>query len=532
MTLVEFGNFAAGDLSEFDDASAHGGGSNGVGTHILDSDWVAGKYKARLVADSVNTPVYYSDSSKVRIHLLGNAGVEALMTQGTTIYRALSYRWYGSTPRSIYAGDEIHGSGTTVGDGPAPMNGFELRGSDGQISWVHRGASDPDSGSFVQWGFGMSPRGDENGSNRFSQAWSPELSNVIVANAWYHFVVAIYLHPTNGSVTMYGCRHGDVMANVVPLKTGVGTMFPAPTTHYPMMSLYYNRSATGTHALEMAAGAYADDFAALKTWHAEQVGYDLWDITGVGGGGEVGGGGGGGGGGGSFPTTDVLTTFTGADEDPLSEGGDWASSIRWDGGGGVPANDLRLVSNQAGPSASGANSHCASYWNTSFAADQEVFATVGVKCDDGKWCSLAARIQDPSTSGVDFYALEIDAVAGSANDTWSIYRYNDNSGSLVGSLGTQEFSAGDKIGLEVSGTGATVTLRAYIYTGGVWTQVGSDVEDTSGSRITAAGYIGAHMNDTANAGRWDDFGGGEIVVGGGGGGGSSETRCITQDTYF
>lgn len=215
----------------------------------------------------------------------------------------------------------------------------------------------------------------------------------------------------------------------------------------------------------------------------------------------------------AFPTTSVLTSFTGADEDPLSEGGNWTSSIRWDGGASAPANDLRRASNQAAPSATGSNGHCASYWSSSFAADQEVYATMATKCTDGQYVELWARIQSPATSGVDGYVLQVSAVAGAANDSWDIVRYNDNSGTSVSSLGTQEVSAGDKIGLEVTGTGATVTLRAYLYSGGSWSQVGSDASDTSGSRITSSGYIGLHIQDTGNACRWDDFGGGAISSG-------------------
>lgn len=278
MTLVEYGNFAAGDLSDFGDSSANGSASPDYGVTISDSDWVYGKYKATFKANAATTPVYYGDSSNVRIHLLaspGNVIEDTFLQQGNTFYRALSIKWVtgGVTDNQVL--DEIHSSGAgALANGPVPLN-VTTRGS--QWSWVIRGADDPNDSAFIQWFFGQSPMGQEDGSSRFSQSWAA-ISNAITTGEWIHTLGIWNFHPTNGSFTLWACAHGDVMSNVVPTKTGIGTCFPSPITHYPMMSLYYDRSITGDRAVSYAAGAYGDTLSEIQSWQATQVGYDLWNV--------------------------------------------------------------------------------------------------------------------------------------------------------------------------------------------------------------------------------------------------------------
>lgn len=209
----------------------------------------------------------------------------------------------------------------------------------------------------------------------------------------------------------------------------------------------------------------------------------------------------------AFPTTSVLTSFTGADEDPLSEGGNWSGPIL------ATRGQLRRVGNQAAPGTTGSATR-QSYWSlATFGPDTEVYGTVAAKGANGTYWDLAARIQTPNVSGTtDMYQLEVTTQSGT--DTWDIYRIVNDSGTLLSAVGTQEITAGDKIGFEVLGSGATVTLRAWYYNGTSWTQIGADVTDTSASRITAAGYIGLEANTLSGAQRLDDFGGGTVVVAG------------------
>ena len=82
---------------------------------------------------------------------------------------------------------------------------------------------------------------------------------------------------------------------------------------------------------------------------------------------------------------------------------------------------------------------------------------------------------------------------------------------------SQAFAAGDVLLLEVSGVGATVTLRVYKALAASptsFTQVGSDVTDTAGDRITAAGYLGVfgfgNTSTTPVVGAWT---GGNLATG-------------------
>jgi hypothetical protein len=70
-------------------------------------------------------------------------------------------------------------------------------------------------------------------------------------------------------------------------------------------------------------------------------------------------------------------------------------------------------------------------------------------------------------------------------------------------------AAGDVMALEVSGTGATVTIKTY--RNGV--QVGSDVTDSSASRKTSGTFAG--LESVGGAPNYDDFEVDDLVVGGG-----------------
>lgn len=66
-----------------------------------------------------------------------------------------------------------------------------------------------------------------------------------------------------------------------------------------------------------------------------------------------------------------------------------------------------------------------------------------------------------------------------------------------------------KLGLEVSGTGATVTLKWYLNDALMGT-----ITDTDGARHTSGNYVG--FNSDFAAGNWDDLTVDDLVTGGGG----------------
>lgn len=80
-----------------------------------------------------------------------------------------------------------------------------------------------------------------------------------------------------------------------------------------------------------------------------------------------------------------------------------------------------------------------------------------------------------------------------------VYRFNSGTSALIGARNATH-SNGDSYGLQVSGTGATITFKV-IRNG---SQVGADLTDTSGSRITAAGQTGLGNWSTSTS-TWDDF---------------------------
>jgi hypothetical protein len=202
----------------------------------------------------------------------------------------------------------------------------------------------------------------------------------------------------------------------------------------------------------------------------------------------------------AFPTTSVLTSFTGSDEDPLSESGNWTGPFR--NGGRQCERVVNAAAHSANPDD---NLAATSYWQgAQFGPDVEVFATIPVVPDAaGDGVAVWGRIHNPGN------ATTMEGYIGHfVNGTgWRIFKC------LTGSTFTQVGSTtaspaptnGEKLGLEIIGT----ALKLYHFTAGSW------VERVSGtdSSITGSGYIGIEFAiDSANE-RLDDFGGGAFAVG-------------------
>ncbi len=203
----------------------------------------------------------------------------------------------------------------------------------------------------------------------------------------------------------------------------------------------------------------------------------------------------------AFPTTSVLSSFTGADEDPLSEGGAWGGQIQ---SGSI--GNLRRLSNQAAPSSSAGTSQ--SYWATSVGADQEAYATVATKPADGDYVAVWLRAQNPGSGTAVGYQCVM--IAADGTDKFQVWRMSSG-GSYTqvtdGTLdATQEFSSGDSFGASIDGT--TITLW-HKPSAGSWTQVGQGND----SNISGDGYIGLDASHAGASTRLDDFGGGAISSG-------------------
>jgi hypothetical protein len=191
----------------------------------------------------------------------------------------------------------------------------------------------------------------------------------------------------------------------------------------------------------------------------------------------------------AFPTTSIISSFTGPDEDPLSEGGIWTV------GAGVGINGINgsqeRISNQAG-----ARSGNAIYNVSTFGPNTESYATLPVLPTNGAGATYCYARLSALSATANGYSVDWRVTGGT--NTMRLLRYDAGSGTSLGSW-TQALSAGDAIGLEIIGS----SLQAYVFSGGSWAPVQSPVTDGT---YSAAGYVGFGITDV-NA-RVDDFGGG------------------------
>lgn len=185
--------------------------------------------------------------------------------------------------------------------------------------------------------------------------------------------------------------------------------------------------------------------------------------------------------------------FTRADGN-LDDDATWASS---------GSNSWSIATNRASNNTGGVGSRVLTTTSAHAAvADCKVSVTrrLGASFDGG----VTARDDGAVFGSMTGYFLN---VYGTTNV--EVYRRTAGSETLVGSRNSTH-AVDDVYALEVSGTGATVTLR--VFKNG--TQLGADLTDSTGSRITAAGRCGMisfHSGDL-----FDDFLVEDLAGGGGG----------------
>lgn len=203
----------------------------------------------------------------------------------------------------------------------------------------------------------------------------------------------------------------------------------------------------------------------------------------------------------AFPTTSVLDNFTGTDGTDLPVySANWAqSNTNWP--------NLEIQANAATGTVSSAVQ--ADHWTAAtFGPDSEAFVTITTKPSAGSWdfVQVMARLQGVGGADtVDGYDCYMNVAAGT--DVAGIERIDNGVFTLLGAEASQEWAAGDALGLEIIGT--TSNIKMYRKpSGGSWAQLGSTQSD---STYQNAGSIGIMVGNTT--GRSDDFGGGTIVVG-------------------
>lgn len=195
----------------------------------------------------------------------------------------------------------------------------------------------------------------------------------------------------------------------------------------------------------------------------------------------------------TFPTTSIIDSF-------LRANGDVGANYTKLGGF---ANGLDVVSNAVTAHASGGG---AVYRNTAtFGPDVEVYGKINVlPTTAARYARLFARLQNPSSATlISGYYLEWAWNSGAGNDTWKLFRRDNNADTQIGSTLTgSDLVAGDSFALLIIGS----QLTAYSNTGGTWAALALTQPDTT---YAAAGNIGVHLRD--NVVTLDDFGGGTRV---------------------
>jgi hypothetical protein len=198
----------------------------------------------------------------------------------------------------------------------------------------------------------------------------------------------------------------------------------------------------------------------------------------------------------SFPTTPVLTTLTGTDEDPLSEGGNWVGEIRPISAPNI--GDCRRLSNVAQKSA-GVTVAGTAAWVTDFAEDQESFATITTLPASGESVSVWARVHNPGGVGTaEGYVCVYDPALGVR-----VYRYTVGATwTGLGATVVVTLATNDKLGISCIGD----QIKGYYFTSGVWNEHADlTVTDTV---ITGTGKIGIQCSFDGDL---DDFGGGAVA---------------------
>jgi len=189
-----------------------------------------------------------------------------------------------------------------------------------------------------------------------------------------------------------------------------------------------------------------------------------------------------------FPSTAVLTTFAGGDENPLSEGGNWPANVDTDNDG-----DLQLISNQA---AAATDAGSSMYWNATFGPDTEAHCNFTAS-NDSQSARVYLRLADAGTTTPDGYmALFFYNAALKLLQFW---RLDNGTLTQLGSNATISLTLGDQIGARIIGS----TFEAF--------RNGTSLATRTDTTYTAAGPIGLGANHTSVT--MDSFGGGTALQG-------------------
>lgn len=193
----------------------------------------------------------------------------------------------------------------------------------------------------------------------------------------------------------------------------------------------------------------------------------------------------------AFPTPSVLDNFNRSNEDPLSDGGKWSGPIF------TGDDDMKLVSSVA--LQSGTASFGDGYRNDqNYGPIVDCYATVGTKPGTDGGLVLYYRITGEGGGSADGYG--VDMYVQSGTDVLGLIRFDNDVSTVVGTIATVEFAAGDSFGVRCGGS---FHLGYRKPSGGSWTYLGQLTDST----YSAAGKVGIGTEGTLT-GTIDDFGAG------------------------
>lgn len=183
----------------------------------------------------------------------------------------------------------------------------------------------------------------------------------------------------------------------------------------------------------------------------------------------------------ALPFTDTFTQSTGSDQAITTYNAGWV----------VDTGGFSVVDATDDVVASTGGTENVAYWNTDVPnADQAVSFVISA-VSTGIYPGVVAR----RVSAGNYYTLYVD------NGNYYVSRY-DSSSEVVLRAGTATTTAaGDVFKMEISGTGATVTIKVYRAAAAsptTFVQLGADITDSTGNRKTAAGF-GGIISYSANA---------------------------------
>lgn len=188
----------------------------------------------------------------------------------------------------------------------------------------------------------------------------------------------------------------------------------------------------------------------------------------------------------SFPTVPVVDDANRANEGPppSSSWGATPSMIS-----GVEVNSNQFASD---------GSYGFAWWDTQYNDDQESFTTIATPAANGDFTRVMARLGSlGSAATVTGYG--VSAVKSAGTDSVYILRFNGNGTETTLATYSQEFSAGDKIGIRCRDD----TIQAWYDDGTGWTKLGETTDANYSS-----GYNGIFIQNTTA--RLDDFGAGSV----------------------